>query len=101
MLDVKLALIFLLLMYAIGPLFGCSTSPEPTTEAPAPPGKSYTYFCLISRENIYLSLRITKMIYLYYIYSNVVVTTIAPAGPISTITTKEPVSRTGKMYAKK
>ena len=50
MLDVKLALIFLLLMYAIGPLFGCSTSPEPTTEAPAPPGKNYTYFCLISRE---------------------------------------------------
>ena len=43
MLDVKSSLIFLLLMYAIDPLFGCSTDP---------PGKNNIYFCLTLRENI-------------------------------------------------
>ena len=50
MLGVKSALIFLLLMYAIDPLFGCSTDPEPPTVAPVPPGKNYNYFCLILGE---------------------------------------------------
>ena len=48
------------------------------------------------------------MIYVYYIYLNEVVTTIATAGPISTVAgpistvaSTKPDSRTGKMYKKK
>ena len=102
MLDVKLGLVFLLLMYAIGPLFGCSTSPEPTTEAPAPPGKNYTYFSLISTEK---EKSVQIALFLFYIYLNEVVTSITTAGPILTVTSTqeltEPEIRIGKIQIKK
>ena len=56
MLDFKSSLIFLLLMYAIDPLLGCSTDPDPPTEATVPPGKNNIYFCLTLRELLALYL---------------------------------------------